>query len=891
MFFLDSKINKCITAGMLPKEKLVRASRDEIRPIDIDSAARKGMEFLRKNHGLSSILVAILCKRVAELELLNNEEFFQQEINVLVNTLYDPDLVVNFINLYSDAELLIPAVTPIDKVLLCGAWAYYYMDSMGCITVEASNLKYAWVYLVRFIERKELQTGLTIDLDRCDLTRIDILELIMGDWGEKPRGVYIEITEKENIQLKSLSEKRKTIQSRIESAIDKEKIVSAETEDSWTVFLYVVNGLSSNENITLNTILNTYSSREKIAAINRYNSKLFELTKGKFVINHTEYDLLTVFKDTVRRFSDAPHYCYVSSEGVQPFVLNPAIAGIAMEPMTYNHLLIAFHYFRLSPNKESAKRFFGLALRAIQKNLCADIDFRYDSIDVIIDRFYSIVSAFVNENKKSIECLTYTEYQQSGISDGSILKTQYAQELDTEKMRTKIEDIQNSDKYDQMIEEALSSQMSIQQINSYIEQAENQTKESESIALAAQIIRSLNIIYIFCDALRISINNKHAMVKIQKKETAEKIRRELLKIDTWIVQQVYSGVDVLEYRETYGIDSRSLTESEQAEEKYKNEIFAYILKDSISELLNDIDNDSIDHIFATKKRIKEEIRQLPDCDEKDQYVDWLDEISNRISNALIAKVKKTKDDYDDQKNALIHSLGNCGNLLPEEVIDTLTTAELLYHRYASEEYNNQGFDYSSISALYYQSFETAYNRLIWQGYSDVLNNSFVGGRPFIEIILGKNAYDEFDKTKECHKYLGPKLKEVKKYIQYKSDKMGIKDNTFTPFCMYGLFYNLMKSINDMDMGTEFIKYIASIVHFSDDNEMLNDVTFMNKCRTFANDIERATPNRNRASHGGAYIDLSQCTTDKKTVLDNLEIIRADSMGLIEQLLGIMSYKV
>ena len=33
-------------------------------------------------------------------------------------------------------------------------------------------------------------------------------------------------------------------------------------------------------------------------------------------------------------------------------------------------------------------------------------------------------------------------------------------------------------------------------------------------------------------------------------------------------------------------------------------------------------------------------------------------------------------------------------------------------------YAEKGFDYSCISALYYQAFEEAYNKLIWNEYAD-----------------------------------------------------------------------------------------------------------------------------------------------------------------------------
>ena len=49
-------------------------------------------------------------------------------------------------------------------------------------------------------------------------------------------------------------------------------------------------------------------------------------------------------------------------------------------------------------------------------------------------------------------------------------------------------------------------------------------------------------------------------------------------------------------------------------------------------------------------------------------------------------------------------LGNAANMLPSSVLESLTTAELLFHKYANENYANIGFDYSCISSLYFQAF-------------------------------------------------------------------------------------------------------------------------------------------------------------------------------------------
>ena len=69
--------------------------------------------------------------------------------------------------------------------------------------------------------------------------------------------------------------------------------------------------------------------------------------------------------------------------------------------------------------------------------------------------------------------------------------------------------------------------------------------------------------------------------------------------------------------------------------------------------------------------------------------------------------------------------------------------------------------------------------------------------------------------------------------------------------------------------------------------MLVDKEFMNILGGFKDAVNKATPNRNNASHGGSIISKEQCCQDKKTVLSEMETVRSNSLGLIQQLLFII----
>ena len=69
--------------------------------------------------------------------------------------------------------------------------------------------------------------------------------------------------------------------------------------------------------------------------------------------------------------------------------------------------------------------------------------------------------------------------------------------------------------------------------------------------------------------------------------------------------------------------------------------------------------------------------------------------------------------------------------------------------------------------------------------------------------------------------------------------------------------------------------------------MFTDSVFAKKLAEFASTIDLSKDNRNNASHGGTTIDIVQCDADKKAVLNGLEAVRKESLGLIQQLLYLM----
>ena len=268
----------------------------------------------------------------------------------------------------------------------------------------------------------------------------------------------------------------------------------------------------------------------------------------------------------------------------------------------------------------------------------------------------------------------------------------------------------------------------------------------------------------------------------------------------------------------------------------------------------------------------EDITFLEECSAK-----ILDRIQEKVSeNSLISIA-------DSLRTTL--GTGN-GTSVPDNVIHTLATAELLFTKYATEEFAVQDFDYSSISALYYQAFENAYNSLIWHGYAQFLNNLQVDGTLYTTVLdLSRNLYDGYGSFNNAFGYLPSRKDDRHFYVSYRNRQ---RPRTLVDDrCMYMSFGIIMEKICPQSPLPKFCEYFAQISGFNDVASMVNDNHFMNACVQFATEIKSSAENRNNASHGGNQIDKNQCTSDKKTIINELEEVRRTNIGLIQQLVFLL----
>lgn len=889
MDILDNEVNKRLIAGNFPSEVLQIVDGYKADSVDFAVLSEPGVKVLRKYPMLTYGLFTTFANRVKEIESLNRAELFEQEANILINTGYTVDTHSGNGKIYLEGSKLCPAVTTVDKILWYGAWAYYFSNDALPNNEHYSqyqDMMFAWMYLLKIVQSKEIKYGMAINV-KSVTSKTNILKLIEADWSKVDKKYFSKLTDYGKKKLQEIHNAQVALREKAESDNDSQKAIAGKTSVEWSLFIDLINDLSQKERNVISRINCAGSPKDKVRIINEYNLVISGIERAKYTLNNREIDLLALFEVINERMQKASAYCVVKTSEEKPFRLHPAVFMLAMDPRTFNYLFMSFHQFRLNPGKETAKQFASLALSALRKNLGME-SIKYISLDDIIEDFYQTVFGFVNENEGAINRLSFERLQK----DSSIVAVGISSETDAQMkdLSDRLKEIENSAEYELEIEKIIAGTgvaLSAEKIAELVSHEEEKSDLIDQETIASRIVFSLNIIYMFCELLRIILVNCHANIKVKRRDTIEKYRRELMLLDDRLVHKVYAHlgdqeIGMLEYREKAGINALSLSDQEVEEENYRNDIFADVLKSSILSLIDKIEGKKDEEILQTKTRIREEILRFPDCDEKERYTEWLDEISQRLSDALILNCKQ-EDDYQRIKEGILLSLGEKAAILPESTVDSLTTAEMLYARYASEKFADKGFDFSCISALYYQAFEEAYNKLIWKGYSDELNALEFNGRKFTDILYDckRRGIDVSD----ARGYLDADPNQRGYYIDYQNRNRSC--TSVSSRCMYKSFAILLQNIVPNTRLEKLCDYFARITGFDSREAMFNDADFMRNCCAFASAVDSSADNRNNASHGGTFISVEQCKSDKKVVLSELEAVRSDSLGLVQQLLFLL----
>lgn len=896
----DRDIEKLVLKGMFPKKELIPFVLEDYCDLDFKKLGKTELSLYEEDPEFSYQSFLNWWNAYEMTDISTCVEFINiPDLNTIINT--------GKLVFYRQKEFEFnPCITRMD-------WLLYVKILDSCILTPSDeidksildSLLYAHIYILLTIQKKELESKKTLDLNKISNPK-EFISILFGDWS-KARKYYVDLADEEYARLKELFVKR-------EQLIKEEKkrrSVSVKRIDHqrevwnaivWNAIIRIYNEMGSLESSTIEMITQStnLSASEKKKKIENYIRRVDLLCDKKYLTASGEViDIKEVQEEFVKIMLDGYASCCIEEQekddlisgkkGLSRKRLNSIVSPITLlmiqemfeSPKTFNYLSILFHYFRINANKSSLHRFVDVALTYLKRNLdikteCVDVKGTFELIQV----FYKTVKSYFEQHLKVILQQKYNEIQEdAALVAGSetllqdYLSNSYFEEIDKEdygQIGNLIRNLVDNDQ--ERAGEVLSGWL--------VDDVENRVE-------ASQLLVSINIIYMFCSVLRIAITK--GLIESSHVAQVEKIRKELLNIEETINQHAYSELSFNEkkmnaYREEKGIDYAQIAEREGEIEDYRREILKQHFTEYIEEICSNLDDENIEELMDIKDAINDEIKQLPICGESEWYADFVDRYVVRICDAIIKRCMNKKRGLNDTKISLMSVLGANHIKLSDKPKSSLVTAEYLYSKYASPAYADD-FNYSCISALYYQSVESAFNELIWKKYADYLNNLCVGKKGFCE-VLRESKEIELSAPDFCG-YLDSDPGNRKYYTGYiKRKKYGVKEE-----CVYGSFVKMLQQLNVKSKLSKWCEFFArEVVGFASCNDMFKDSVFMGMLAEFTNSMDEATRNRNRASHGGYSINLDQCTMDKKCVLDNVNQLRTDSLGLVQQLLRIVSYK-
>lgn len=878
-YLYANRVNDRILCGNLPHRKLERGCHEFGPNLDLATLAKPGLSSVK-----DSFIPLYRSLQINARSFESLGKHIPSSINLLINTGLNPELADIKIESVRNAILLQPYITTLDKALWC---CIINLTMLVDQTEHESiiNELYAWLYIFSTVQENEKQHKKTLNIPALS-DEVPLFDILCNPWKQTDDAWFVDLTHEEACAIDKLFQDRKKVEKEVQKDYAIAQTVAEETEAEWCRFLEIVNDLSSWEYRIISRINRPITNIEKLESIGLYNSIfLHGIACDHYFIDHTLIRLPPILEAVERRMQLASAHCICSTADSRSFRLREEIIPLFKNPKTFNYLFISYHQFRMDSSQENAMRFSSLALAALKRNLGCEDDKDYSSIDDIAQEFFFLVEEYVNTYSDVISELRFNKVQQDSIIMGGNSLDEILFDNINDRVFDALATISEGvcrDNYEAFIEEMLDPDKWQQLLN--FNSDPMQLVQDEAIrVLARQIVVSLNIIYLFCDALRIMLKSNSEQILLDDKAAISSYRDRLLQIQKHIANQVYiDDVDLDKYREETGIDALTLTEQEAEEDQNRNNAFMEVFNAFLEELFDNITRQSVDDLFAINKKFRDEILQCPICSIKERYALKLDATIAQICSALVDIMKADCEDFEKAKQGILLKLGDIAVFLPPSSLNTLATAELLYQRYAIPQFVQAGFDYSCISSLYYQAFEDAYNTLIWYKYAVKLNDMTFGPHSFSEILF-ENQRKQL-KDPDIMGYLSSDPGTRNGYLEF---NRGRKRAYVRTSCMYKLFATIMEQVKPDSDVKKFCNHFAKLAGYRNSYTMLSDSGFMERVGIFTKTVDNSVFNRNNASHGGSPVSMDQCLLDKQTVLSEIATIRENSIGLIQQLLYLL----
>ena len=384
-----------------------------------------------------------------------------------------------------------------------------------------------------------------------------------------------------------------------------------------------------------------------------------------------------------------------------------------------------------------------------------------------------------------------------------------------------------------------------------------------------------------------------------------------------------------ETKERESENQKQLKKLKEERKRDKNRIRCLIkmTQDTIAQLKGKSYEEIMEQKQAIIRNVKVDLPELftEDTDEDDTTEDdtnedimtkditkYLDQLVEEINDILRHQVQtgSNKEEFEKAQKLVEQELeGKHGEELSKDIKNILATAEFLYSKYIDEKDESteiDGFDYSCVSAMFYQALEKTYQYVLFVDYADEVSGVLTDR---YEELKFDDEFHELGNSKKNAK-ISKMLKEngylydPAKYL-CKKEKIY---NEMSKRCEYVkmstiLYWAIGKEWNDSEQeytnteNTEDIvesmrkyeKYLRVKFGWKKDDYSLCHLSskVYAKLEDIAYGLKEASKRRNNACHGGTKVSRKEAIEDKQWVLPKSEAAK-ESQNCKKLILEILS---
>lgn len=742
------------------------------------------------------------------------------------------------------------------------------------------------------IQKLEFERKITIDYETSDdMYLTNLLFLGYRDYDEINT---IKISEDDIQLIKEAIEFKGQLNKLIDDELKEESDYAhtPENESYWNEYIKLINYRSSEEQRVLSLIKQRIPVEDKEREFSNYVLSVLGIEEKLNGFGHSPYEIVNKIHERVKM---SINFMWVKTGTGSLINLADSLKIVAC-PCTFNAVLIAYHLYLLSPSQSNALAFLLVQYFFVLESLYPDRvpEKVTESCDSLIEKIFSLIDNYFNEHRSTIDTLAVRNYEQykkiqNETSVALFCFSNFVELRSYENLLDRKNRIQNDlericvdsgflDRVEGRFkssgkleiteddEELLRKSIETLFTEDYFSQLDlDQMLEDEK---SRQLIVSVHSIYLFVEFLGKVLQSEEKY--IDDLVRVKSIKGKLTKIERYLINSTYitpyldcfDNEDIQEYRESRGIDASDI---EVSNAELRDVSMLKLTKNTLEDLHSRINEYSTyDDIIDVKNELRNAMRYFPNEEIKTIIESLVDAESEYISKKLIDQTIDVPD-FEKYRKEVMEKFGSKASILPKQAIESLSTAELLFNKYANKGYADEGFDYSCISALYYQSVETMYNQLIWCPYAKTLNSmSYSNGISYPELFRNKSLPDEY-----------------KGYLPT-GFFVKLKGSIFPNHLTMGSFVYLLDNA-----AIHFNKYFDAV--FGKGNiDKTSDIytSYKERVHALSAMLQKATDPRNNASHGSTVITMEDCQYDRKMVLDKIDLMRKDTFGIIDMFLSL-----